>query len=118
MSIQNLVFVGFNSRVAALDRRNGSIAWSWKAHTGSGYVSILVDREHLFVSVNGYQYCLDAATGNEIWLNRMEGFGYGVTSIATERSSTDSATQQAAAAAAAESAAAAGAAGAAGAATT
>jgi len=55
------------------------------------------------VSVNGYQYRLDASTGDELWFNRMEGFGFGVTSIETAGGSTDSTAQQAAAAAAASS---------------
>jgi len=82
-TLDKLVFVGFNSRVAALDRDSGEICWSWKAGKGSGYVSLLVDGAALFVSVNGYAYCLDAATGTERWMNPMSGFGVGVTTIAT-----------------------------------
>jgi len=79
----------FNSRVAAMDRRTGEIIWNWKAHSGSGYVSLLLDGEELFVSVNGYMYCLDARSGREIWFNKMKGFGFGVTSMAIVRGSTD-----------------------------
>lgn len=109
MNMKDLVFVGFNARVAALDRRTGDIMWKWRASDGSGYVSLLLDGSSLFAAVNGYTYCLDAATGQQLWLNRMKGFGYGVTSLAsTQGSSPQSALGEAAAAAARASAAAAG----------
>lgn len=78
-----LVFVGFNSRVIALDQNTGQIAWHWVAAKGSGYVSLLLnDDQHLIVSVQGYTYCLDPATGKEMWFNELKGQGTGVASIA------------------------------------
>ncbi len=84
-----LLFVGFNKRVAALDRESGELRWQWRAPKGSSYVSLLLDGDCLFVSVNGYLYCLDAATGEQLWLNQMRGFGTGVTSLASTRGHTD-----------------------------
>jgi len=84
-TLDKLVFVGFNSRIAALERETGEICWSWKASKGSGYVSLLVDGDSIFASVSGYTYCLDAATGTERWMNPMTGFGFGVTNLATVR---------------------------------
>ena len=63
MSTKDVIFVGFNKRVAALDRKTGEIIWQWKASDGHGFVSLLLDGDRLFVSVNGYMYCLEAATG-------------------------------------------------------
>lgn len=83
------LFVGFNRRVAALDRRTGEILWSWKAPKGTGYVSILPDGDLLFVSVHGYTYALDPTNGMEMWANPMSGFGVGVTCLATARSNTN-----------------------------
>ncbi len=83
MSSAELVFVGFNAKVAALDRRTGEIIWRWSAPKGSGYVSLLLDGDSLFAAVNGYTYCLDPRSGQQLWLNPMKGFGLGVTSIAT-----------------------------------
>ena len=81
--VSNIVFVGFNSRVAALDRITGKILWNWKSPTGRGYVSLLVlDSRQLIASVNGYTYCLDPLTGRQLWYNELPGFGSGVTSIA------------------------------------
>jgi len=77
-----LVYVGFNSRVAALDKNTGKIVWDWKAPKGRGYVSILLlEDDQLIVSVVGYTYSLDALTGKQQWFNELQGFGSGVASI-------------------------------------
>ena len=84
--VNNLVFVGLNSRVAALNQDTGTLVWQWRATTprSGGYVSLLLlDDTRLIVSVNGYTYCLDPRTGEQLWYNELKGFGSGVTSIAT-----------------------------------
>ncbi len=78
-----MVFIGFNGNAAALDRISGEILWRWSAPKGSGYASLLLDGDSLLAAVNGYTYCLDPRTGQQLWFNPMKGFGYGVTSIAT-----------------------------------
>ena len=78
----NFVFVGFNSRVIALDRETGAEQWVWKAPKGwAQYVAVLPDGDRLIVSVQGYTYCLDAETGRLIWQNHLEGMGYGIPSL-------------------------------------
>ncbi len=109
MNVQDLLFVGFNSRLAALDQQTGDIVWQWKAPDGTGYVSPLLDGGKLFVSVNGYTYCLDAATGQQLWQNKMKGFGYGTTALVSVNGSTPHSLLGQAAAEAAQAAAAAGA---------
>ena len=84
--VNNLVFVGLNSRVAALNQDTGTLVWQWRATTprNGGYVSLLLlDEARLIVSVHGYTYCLDPRTGEQLWYNELKGFGSGVTSIAT-----------------------------------
>ncbi|MFH0981722.1 MAG: PQQ-binding-like beta-propeller repeat protein [Planctomycetota bacterium] len=88
MTLEHMVFVGFNRWVAALDRRTGDVLWKWKAPQGTGFVSLLLDGAQLFVAVQGYIYSLDAATGLLRWSNPMKGFGTGVTSFATTRGQT------------------------------
>jgi hypothetical protein len=80
----NVLFVGLNSRVAALDRNTREIVWQWRAPKpkSGGYVSLLfLDQQRLIASVNGYTYCLDPQTGEQHWSNELTGFGSGVASI-------------------------------------
>jgi hypothetical protein len=79
----DLVFVGFNSRVAALDRDTGELVWKWKAKQGSGFVVLLYDGDRLIASVQGYTYCLDPATGEEMWANPLKGMGVGAPCLAS-----------------------------------
>ncbi len=106
-SLSDLVFVAFNSRIAALDRYTGEIVWDWKSPKGSGFVTLLLDGDRLIASVNGYTYCIDPLYGQTVWNNNMGGFGLGTPSLASIHGSTSSdaaakviADQQAAAAAA------------------
>ena len=85
-SLMDLVYVGFNSRVAALDREDGSLVWKWKAPKGSStHVAVMLDGDRLIASVHGYTYGLDPLTGEQLWLNTMSGFGFGYPSLASFR---------------------------------
>ena len=84
----DLVYVGFNSRIAALDRRTGELVWEWRSPSGSGYVSLLCEDGVLFASVDGYTYALDPRNGNLLWENHLPGMGTGVACLATARAST------------------------------
>jgi hypothetical protein len=81
-----MVFVGLNGRVVALDRDSGKIRWRWQATKSGGYMTLLPDPDRLVVSAGGYIYCLDPATGDELWDNPLTGFGVGVAALATLRS--------------------------------
>jgi hypothetical protein len=81
----DLLYVGFNSYIVALNARTGQIVWEWKSTSGHGYVTLLADGHRLFASIEGYTYCLDANTGEELWYNRLSGFGVGVATLATSR---------------------------------
>ncbi|MHC4560115.1 MAG: hypothetical protein ACYTFW_20215 [Planctomycetota bacterium] len=81
--LDNIVFVGFNRRVAALHRNTGELVWKWKAPHASGpYVSmLLLNERQLIVSIGGYTYCLDPIRGEQRWFNELKGLGTGVASI-------------------------------------
>ena len=82
LTIQDLAFVGFHSRVVALDRETGRIVWDWKSPKGSSsHVAVLLDGDRLIVSVQGYMYCLDPITGRQLWNNPLKGFGTGIPSL-------------------------------------
>lgn len=84
---EDLVFVGFNSRVLALHRDTGEIVWHWLAPKPrtAGFVTLLLDGDRLIVSVNGYMYCLHPETGEQLWYNGTRGHGTGVASIVSAR---------------------------------
>ena len=90
MSPDDLVFIGFNSRVMALNRETGEFVWHWQARKPrrGGYVTLLLDGDRLVVSVMGYIYCLDPSNGDELWFNDTKGFGTGIASIASVRGHT------------------------------
>ena len=106
-TLADLVFVGFNSRVMALDRYTGEMVWEWKSPEGKGYVTMLLDGDRLIVAVMGYVYCLDPLFGQEVWRNPLTGKGVGVTSIASINAAADGMVASAAAEIAARQAAAA-----------
>lgn len=81
LSVMDLVYVGFNSRVVALHRDTGEIAWDWKSTKGTGFPTVLLDGDRLIVCVNGYTYCLDPLTGDEFWFNPLKGLGVGTASL-------------------------------------
>ena len=87
VAIADLVFVGFNSRAAALHRETGKVAWKWKAPKGMGFVALMLDGERLMASVYGYTYCLNPLTGKQLWMNPMQGFGFGVPCLTSFRGS-------------------------------
>jgi outer membrane protein assembly factor BamB len=108
LPMEDLVYVGFNKQVIALDRFNGTKVWEWKSPEGAGFPAILVDGDRLIVSVQGYTYCLEPTTGALVWKNELKGHGTGIPSLVSVRGSSsvqsaaakEHADQQAAAAAA------------------
>ena len=88
LTIDDLVFVSFNSQIVALDRSTGELIWQWTSPKGGGFVAILLDGDQLIVSVTGYTYCLDPATGETLWTNLLKGFGFGVPCLVSTRGTT------------------------------
>lgn len=94
MSIDQLIFVGLNGYVVALDRDSGEMVWS-NNELNSGYVSLLLDGDQLIASTNGYLYCLAPLTGEILWRNPLTGYGEGVASLVSVRGSSESLMSQA-----------------------
>jgi outer membrane protein assembly factor BamB len=88
VELDNLVYVGFNSKVVALDRASGELAWTWKSPKGSGFVALLLDGDRLIASVQGYTYCLDPLSGEQLWHNPLKGMGVGLPCLASARGNT------------------------------
>jgi hypothetical protein len=82
--LDQLVFVGLNGWVAALDRDSGEVVW-YCSELNSGYTTLLLDGDRLIASTNGYLYCLDPQTGKILWNNPMHGYGTGVAHLVSVR---------------------------------
>lgn len=86
LGIMDLAYVGFNSRVIAMDRETGRNVWSWHSPKGrSQHVAVMLDGDRLIVSVRGYMYALDAISGEQLWENSQPGMGYGIPSLTSIR---------------------------------
>lgn len=108
-AVDQLIFIGLNGWVAAVDRDSGEILWKCD-NLKSGYTTLLLDGDRLIASTNGYLYCLDPQTGRIVWSNPLKGMRTGVAHIISARGqSTPLTTTQAAAVAAEQAAAHAGA---------
>src|SRR5215218_2138962 len=79
-----LIYVGIKNAVIALDERSGEEVWSAKL-SGSDFVTVLWDGEALLAANNGEVWRLKPETGEEIWHNRLTGFGRGLVSLASTR---------------------------------
>lgn len=77
-----------HGRVAAINKKDGSIVWEiklkayYKNGSGFGYGQISVEGTNLFVAVSGVLFCLSTKDGSLIWLNELKGWGYNFISIA------------------------------------
>jgi outer membrane protein assembly factor BamB len=83
-TVDQLVFVGLNGWVAALDRDNGEVVW-YCSELDSGYTTLLLDGDRLIASTNGYLYCLDPQSGRIVWRNPMRGYGTGIAHLVSVR---------------------------------
>jgi len=86
MEIDQLVYVGLNGRVFAIDRQSGRTIWEWESpKPRRGFVSLMLDGDRILAGLGGYLYCLNAATGRELWQNPLTGYGLGIFSFASAR---------------------------------
>jgi outer membrane protein assembly factor BamB len=92
ITTNDLLFVGFNGRVIALDRADGSVVWKWRPSQkgmGSGMVTLLPDGERLFATIMGYTWALDPVDGRELWYQPLKGEGQGIATLATMSAAAD-----------------------------
>lgn len=83
MNPSDVIFMGLNSRVIALNKDNGQALWDTKLGgvLGDGFITLNSDSRHVFAFCKGQIYCLDALSGAIVWTNELKGYGYGIASI-------------------------------------
>jgi outer membrane protein assembly factor BamB len=84
MKTSDLVFIGIQGSVVALNRATGEKVWATHLK-GSDFVNVVVQDGTVLASCYGEIFCLDPFTGNACWHNPLKGFGLGLATIATEQ---------------------------------
>jgi outer membrane protein assembly factor BamB len=88
MKAEDMVFVGVNGRVLALDRHSGRSIWETRLKgsilgLGGGFVNLFFDRGDIFAHTNGRLFCLDSMSGRIKWENPLKWFGYEIATLAS-----------------------------------
>lgn len=86
MSASDLLFVGTKRHVRAIRKADGREIWSTKLPAGSwgdGLVTLLCEEGMLFAAAAGHLFALDAARGEILWHNELQGLGYHAVILAT-----------------------------------
>ncbi len=88
MKKNEALYIFSNGRVAAINKKDGSIIWEIKVKqyisTSASYTvaQISVEADKIYVGVSGIILCLSTKDGSLIWKNELKGWGYSFVSIA------------------------------------
>jgi outer membrane protein assembly factor BamB len=100
---QNNLFIFSNGKVAAINKKDGSMVWEIKlkqyvkATMSYAVGQISLEGDKLYIGVSGILICLKAKDGSLVWINELKGWGYGFVSMANLNNDTSAAAIQAAA---------------------
>ena len=83
MARAKLLFIGIKGSVVAVDRATGSIVWQTHL-AGSDFVNVMLDANNVYATTHGEVFCLDPETGDGRWHNPLKGYGWGLSSMATQ----------------------------------
>lgn len=104
---QNNLFILSKGRVAAINKKDGTIVWEikLKAYLSSAmtlsFGQINVEDNKIYIGANGILLCLSTKDGSLIWKNELKGWGYQFVSMANVNNEAAGAAAMSAAAAAA-----------------
>jgi outer membrane protein assembly factor BamB len=85
---QNHLFILSNGRVAAINKKDGSITWEVKlreylsSKMTLSFGQISVEDDKLYIGSTGMVLCLNAKDGSLLWKNELKGWGYNFVSMA------------------------------------
>ncbi|MES2890870.1 MAG: PQQ-binding-like beta-propeller repeat protein [Bacteroidota bacterium] len=106
MKKHNYLFILSNGRVAAINKKDGSIAWEIKL---KDYISrslsysigqLSAEGDKVYIGCCGVLVCLNAKDGSLVWKNDLKGWGYQFVSLSNATNEAASAAAQEAAQAA------------------
>ena len=108
---QTSLFIFSNGKVAAINKKDGTIKWEVKLKQyvknvmGSAVGQISLEGDKLYIGVSGILICLSAKDGSFVWANELKGWGYSFVSMTNGSNDASNAATQSAAASTAASAA-------------
>ena len=88
MKNKNNLFIFSNGKVAAINKKDGTIIWEVKikefAGTTDSYsvAQINVEGDKIYLGVSGILLCLQTKDGSLVWKNELKGWGYSFVSMA------------------------------------
>lgn len=84
------IFLGLNSSVVCIEAKSGEIIWKKVVGSGfgEGFVSLALAETSVFAHTRGKIYCLDRVTGSLLWMNPLEGLGFGTAFICCDSTPT------------------------------
>jgi outer membrane protein assembly factor BamB len=86
MNPAQMLIVGAKHKVSAFNRTNGSLLWTTQLKggmVGGDFVTLHIDGLQVFAHTRGELFCLELSTGRILWTNPLEGYGYGIATLAT-----------------------------------
>jgi outer membrane protein assembly factor BamB len=90
---EDLLILGCNGYVSAINIKNGEELWRTKLRDGvlggsrGADVSVLIDGNQVFAGCRGRIYSLDALNGNILWTNELSGIGFNEVALARQGTS-------------------------------
>ena len=91
---KDLLIIGCNGYVSAINAGNGQELWRTKLREGimggsrGNEVSVLIDGDQIYAGCYGRIYALSTATGKILWDNDLKGMGYNDVALARQGTST------------------------------
>ena len=81
-SVDNLIFVGINAYVVAVNKYSANTVWSnYYGGLNGGIVSLHFSKGKILIGNSGKLHCVNPLDGKEIWSNELKGLRYSNVSI-------------------------------------
>jgi outer membrane protein assembly factor BamB len=92
MKAADLVIIASNCRIIALQKKTGALAWEAVLNSsffkmGETFVTVAFDDTGVYAHTINETFCLNLATGQVIWQQKLPSLGRGVASIALSTTS-------------------------------
>lgn len=106
MKKKDYLFILSNGRVAAINKKDGTIVWEIKLKNYLSstmtltYGQMIVEGDKLLIGSTGMLLCLSTKDGSLLWKNELKGWGYNFVSLANMSNEAAAASASAAAGAA------------------